>query len=76
MKIHLKPCPECNGSGTMTYERVHRQSASNDSGFIEEYEADCDNCGGSGEIEDDDYDPDEYGDWLMHKQQDEELCRD
>lgn len=77
MTKHTKPCPECQGSGTQLFERVHRHSASNDSGFIEEYEADCDNCGGSGEIDDDDdYDPDEYGDWLMHKRQDEEHCRD
>lgn len=76
MTFHLKPCPECNGSGTMTFERILRQSASRDVGFIEEYEDECENCGGSGEVEDDDYDPDEYGDWLMHKRQDEELCRD
>ena len=72
-----KPCPECQGSGTQTYERVHRHSASNDSGFIEEYEDDCENCGGVGEIDDDmeEYD-EERGDWLMHKRQDEEMDHD
>lgn len=50
-----KPCPECQGSGTQLFERVHRHSASNDVGFIEEYEDDCENCGGVGLI-DDDYD--------------------
>lgn len=72
---HTKPCPECQGSGTQTFERVHRHSASNDSGFIEEYEDDCQNCGGMGEIDDEDYE-DEHGDWLMHKRQDEERDRD
>ena len=52
---YTKPCPECQGSGTQTFERVHRHSASRDVGFIEEYEDDCENCGGVGQI-DDDYD--------------------
>ena len=72
MTIHLKPCPECNGSGTMTYERVLRHSPSRDVGIIEEYEDNCENCHGSGEIEADDYD-EERGDWLYHKLKDEEL---
>jgi DnaJ-class molecular chaperone len=72
MTHHTKPCPECQGSGTQLYERVHRHSASNDSGFIEEYEDDCENCHGSGEIVDDEYE-EELGDWLYHKLKDEEM---
>ena len=74
---YTKSCPECQGSGTVVYERVHRHSASRDVGFIEEYEDDCENCGGVGEIDDDmeEYD-EEQGDWLMHKRQDEEMCHD
>ena len=74
---YTKPCPECQGSGTVVYERPVRASSSVDSGFIEEYEDDCENCGGYGEIDDDteEYD-EERGDWLMHKRQDEEMDRD
>ena len=71
MTKHTKPCPECQGSGTMLFERVYRQSSSRDVGFIEEYEDECTNCGGSGEIEDEDYE-EERGDWLYHKLKDEE----
>ena len=51
-----KPCPECEGQGQREFERVHRASASNPYGDIEGYMAECDNCHGSGEIEDDEYD--------------------
>ena len=54
MSKRMTACPECYGSGTMTYERVLRHSPSRDVGFIEEYEDDCENCQGSGEIENDD----------------------
>jgi DnaJ-class molecular chaperone len=56
MTNHTKPCPECQGSGTQTYERERRHSASRDVGFIEEYEDDCENCGGVGLIDDDEED--------------------
>jgi DnaJ-class molecular chaperone len=74
---YTKSCPECQGSGTVVYERPVRASSSVDSGFIEDYEDDCENCGGVGEIDDDmeEYD-EERGDWLMHKRQDEEMDRD
>jgi RecJ-like exonuclease len=77
-----KPCPECEGRGTMTYERVYTQNFSRDIGFIDEYEDDCSNCGGTGEVEveydDEDYAEyeEERGDWLMHKHQDEEMDHD
>lgn len=71
--IYTKACPECQGSGTVVYERPVRASSSVDSGFIEEYEDDCENCGGCGEIDDmEEYD-EERGDWLLHKRQDEEM---
>jgi RecJ-like exonuclease len=44
-------------------------------GFIEEYEDACKNCGGDGQIEDDDYE-EERGDWLYHKLKDEEMDHD
>ena len=77
---NFKPCPECEGRGTVTYERDHSHNVGRDVGFIEEYEVDCSNCGGDGQVEWDDEDSAEYeaerGDWLMHKQQDEEMERD
>jgi len=48
-----KPCPECEGQGQREFERYCRASASNPYGDIEGYMAECDNCHGSGEIEDD-----------------------
>lgn len=71
---HNKPCPECEGQGTRLFERVFAHNCSRDVGFIEEYEADCDNCFGSGEIEveDEDYE-DERGDWLYHQRKDDEV---
>lgn len=45
------PCPECGGDGHVTYERAVPASFSNPYGYYLEYEATCDNCSGSGEIE-------------------------
>ena len=79
MTTKMKPCPECDGTGRTIYERAYQHSASRDVGEIEEYEEDCENCCGDGEIEDeeDEYedDEDERGDWLYHKRKDEELDR-
>lgn len=54
-----KECPECNGWGYTEYDRD--VPCSNGRGFVEEYVADCENCGGTGSIEytEDDED-DEY----------------
>jgi DnaJ-class molecular chaperone len=71
-----KPCPECEGQGSVLYERVHSHNVGRDVGFIEEYEDACENCGGTGQIEDDDYDEEEEGDWLYHKLKDEEMDHD
>jgi len=70
-----KPCPECEGRGTVLYERVFTHNYGRDVGFIEEYEDTCENCGGTGQIEDDDYE-EEKGDWLYHKLKDEEMDHD
>ena len=53
MHKRYKDCPECEGRGTMTFERVHSHNVGRDVGFIEEYEDTCENCGGDGQIEDD-----------------------
>jgi Ribonuclease G/E len=37
----------------VTYERVYSHNYGRDVGFIEEYEDTCENCGGTGQIEDD-----------------------
>ena len=74
-----KPCPECEGQGQREFERVHRASASNPYGDIESYMAECDNCHGLGEIEDDAEDeidmcdPDEYGDWMYERAKDRRM---
>lgn len=62
---HTIPCPECKGSGVEEHEEV------SDSGVYAVSFEDCSNCEGTGRIlplED----PDEYGDWLLHKMRDEE----
>ncbi len=46
----IKPCPECDGTGTVTYEKPVSDKVNG--GFLEEFEDDCGNCGGSGEVED------------------------
>jgi DnaJ-class molecular chaperone len=56
---HYKPCPECEGRGTVLYERVHSHNFGRDVGFIEEYEDVCENCDGLGQIEDYDDEEDE-----------------
>ena len=76
---HYKPCPECNGQGTVLYERVFTHNVGRDVGFIEEYEDTCENCDGTGQVEYDDEDYAEYeaerGDWLMDKHFEEEMDR-
>jgi len=62
---YLKACPECNGSGTIVYERVYSHNVGRDVGFIEEYEDNCENCHGSGEIDDPD---DEYEEVYLEDQ--------
>lgn len=61
-------CPECGGQGWQIFEGQHKD------GVYDEYTDDCTNCGGSGEVEDDEYE-NERGDWLLHKRQDEEMDR-
>lgn len=72
MTKHIKPCPECRGSGIVAYERAVPHSPSRDIGYIEEYDGPCENCSGTGEIVDDEYE-EGLGDWLYHKLKDEEM---
>ncbi|CAB4190253.1 hypothetical protein UFOVP1202_40 [uncultured Caudovirales phage] len=74
-----KPCPECEGQGQRNFERVCRASASNPYGDIESYMAECDNCSGTGEIDDDGEDEidmcdrDEYSDWMYERAKDRRM---
>tara|TARA_R110000765_G_scaffold20047_4_gene52310 strand:+ start:147 stop:335 length:189 start_codon:yes stop_codon:yes gene_type:complete len=49
-------CAECGGTGTLLIELYHRQGFDRDSGYIQERVEVCDDCGGSGEVEDGDSD--------------------
>jgi DnaJ-class molecular chaperone len=44
-------CPECDGEGDLEYERAVPMSNSNPHGYYEDYWAECENCGGNGQIE-------------------------
>ncbi len=44
-------CPECDGTGEQTRERAVPMSFTNPYGYLEEYQVECDNCHGLGEIE-------------------------
>jgi|TARA_B110000238_G_C16099605_1_gene427657 DnaJ-class molecular chaperone len=47
-------CPECTGEGTCTYDRYVSQGFSNAYGYYEDYITECDNCAGSGKVEEED----------------------
>jgi hypothetical protein len=49
--IELIHCPECLGDGTLTYERPEPWVNRDLPPSLEEYQAECWNCHGSGEIE-------------------------
>lgn len=49
-------CPECLGDGTLTYERPEPWVSRDTPPSLEEYTRECWACGGSGEVETDDYD--------------------
>ena len=46
-------CPECDGVGRCEYERAVPMSNSNPYGYLDRYWADCGNCHGQGQIEED-----------------------
>jgi DnaJ-class molecular chaperone len=46
-------CPECSGEKQVEYERWISRSFQDDVGGFESYWADCENCSGLGEIEND-----------------------
>jgi|GEM_PF-1177926 hypothetical protein len=59
-------CKLCDGSGEAYYEKpvVDYQNG----GFLDTVLMECDDCGGSGEVEDED--EDDYGDWLYERWKD------
>ena len=44
-------CPECAGEGRATYERMIPQGPNTPIPEPEEYQDNCDNCAGAGQIE-------------------------
>ena len=44
-------CPECMGEGTCTYDRFVPQWFNNAYGYYDDYITECDNCEGSGKVE-------------------------
>ena len=52
-------CPECKGEGRATYERMIPQGFNTPIPELEEYQDNCDNCAGAGQIEPMDDDDDE-----------------
>lgn len=51
----LRPCPECDGNGYVIKWRPEPWVSRDTPPSTEEYQDDCTNCGGYGEIE---FDPD------------------
>ena len=43
-------CPECDGTGSVTYDRFVTQGPSVPFGYFEDYSEECDNCAGHGTI--------------------------
>ena len=50
----MRVCTECSGTGTLLIELYHRHGFDRDTGYIQERVEVCDDCGGSGEVEDGD----------------------
>ncbi len=53
--FRTKDCPQCDGQGSETVDVPRPQSFSRDVGELHEELRTCDMCGGSGEVEDDEY---------------------
>jgi len=45
-------CKACGGTGTLLIELYHRQGFDRDTGYIQERVEVCEDCNGSGEVED------------------------
>ena len=45
-------CKACGGTGTLLIELYHRQGFDRDTGYIQERVEVCEDCDGSGEVED------------------------
>jgi len=48
----LRLCKACGGTGTLLIELYHRQGFDRDTGYIQERVEVCEDCDGSGEVED------------------------
>lgn len=46
-----KPCPTCDGEGAYYQEVYRRQGFNRDVGYIDEEWTECEDCGGTGEVE-------------------------
>lgn len=61
--LGVKDCPECEGEGWQWYEGV-KSGVSNYTPYVDyyDYKGECENCNGSGEIEDDGIDDENWED--------------
>lgn len=50
--LGLKTCPKCDGEGQLEYEFPVADYGAPHGGFLDTEWGDCDQCGGTGEIED------------------------
>jgi DnaJ-class molecular chaperone len=50
VETYTKQCQECDGSGTITYDRPESWISRDSPPSLEEVTEDCDECGGLGEI--------------------------
>ena len=50
--LGMKTCPECNGEGELEYEVPVADYGAPHGGFLDTEWGPCENCGGTGEIED------------------------
>lgn len=55
-----KQCETCDGEGGYYVEVPRPQGFHRDIGYIDEKWTECEDCGGSGEVEDDDWYDDDY----------------
>lgn len=60
--LGVKDCPECEGSGEAEYEVGVANYGAWLGGEIETFTGECENCSGSGEVEDDGMDDENWED--------------
>jgi hypothetical protein len=54
----MKICPQCDGEGTCAYEEAVADYGGYHGGYLEEFFAECDMCGGWGVVDEEDEDED------------------